>query len=81
MQVNSMLLQNEKTFISNQFAKVSPFTNQSEEFNKLNKVIPSALKKKDIQNMIPDKVDEAVELSEKLTIEWIHAYMEEVDRI
>ena len=31
--------------------------------------------------MIPDEVDEAVELSEKLTIEWIHAYMEEVDRI
>ena len=39
------------------------------------------LKKKDIQNMIPDEVDETIELSEQLTIDWVHAYMEEINRI
>ena len=31
--------------------------------------------------MIPDELDEVIELSEKLAIDWVHAYMEEVERI
>ena len=31
--------------------------------------------------MIPDEVDETIELSEQLTIDWVHAYMEEINRI
>ena len=31
--------------------------------------------------MVPDEVDDVIELSEKLTIEWIHAFLEEINRI
>ena len=31
--------------------------------------------------MVPDEFDEVIELSEKMVIDWVHAYMEEIDRI
>ena len=39
------------------------------------------LKKSDIDNMVPDEYDEVIELSEKLTIEWVHAFLGEMERV
>ena len=39
------------------------------------------LKKKDLDNMMPDERDELMEESERLSIEWIHAFLDEVYRI
>ena len=72
---------NKQSQISNLYKKRSPFLGQKEQLKNLDKVIPSALKKKDIQKMVPDEFDEVIELSEKMVIDWVHAYMEEIDRI
>ena len=39
------------------------------------------LSKKDLANMRPDERDEATEEAERLTIEWVHAFLDEVYRI
>ena len=39
------------------------------------------LKKRDIANMKPDERDEAIEEAERLTIEWVHAFLDETYRI
>lgn len=39
------------------------------------------LKKKDVENMKPGERDEAIEEAERLTIEWVHAFLDEVYRI
>ena len=39
------------------------------------------LKKKDIINMKPDERDDLVEHSETLSVEWIHAFLDEIYRI
>ena len=39
------------------------------------------LKKKDIANMQPDERDDIVEHSETLSVEWIHAFLDEIYRI
>ena len=44
------------------------------------RIIPE-LKKKDIENMKPGERDEAIEEAERLTIEWVHAFLDEVYRI
>ena len=38
-------------------------------------------KKKDVENMQPDERDEIVGYSEQLTIEWVHAFLDEIYRI
>ena len=44
------------------------------------KLVPE-LRKKDISNMVPDERDELTEQSEALTIGWVHAFLEEINRI
>jgi hypothetical protein len=39
------------------------------------------LKKKDLANMTPDERDDCVLLSEELTVDWIHAFLDEVYRV
>ena len=39
------------------------------------------LKKRDVANMKPDERDEAIEEAERLTIEWVHAFLDETYRI
>ena len=48
--------------------------------NRVNRMVPE-LKRKDLKNMIPDERDEVIEHSELLTIDWVHAFLEEVNRI
>ena len=52
----------------------------SKEQSKLLKLVP-ALKKKDFENMRPDEQDEVVKESEQITIQWIHAFLDEIYRI
>lgn len=44
------------------------------------KFVPE-LCKKDIDNMVPDDRDEIIEESERLTINWVHAFLEEINRV
>ena len=39
------------------------------------------MKKKDFENMRPDEQDEVVKASEQITIQWIHAFLDEIYRI
>ena len=39
------------------------------------------LKKRDLANMQPDERDEVIEEAERLMIEWVHAFLDEVYRI
>jgi len=39
------------------------------------------LKKKDLANMTPDERDDSVLQSEELTVDWIHAFLDEVYRV
>ena len=39
------------------------------------------LQKRDLANMQPDERDDVIEEAERLTIEWIHAFLDEVYRI
>ena len=38
-------------------------------------------KKKDIENIVLDENDEIQIESENLTVQWVHAYLEEIERI
>ena len=48
--------------------------------DKLSDLVPK-LNKKDIINMVPDAADEVIEQSEILTVDWVHAFLEEINRI
>ena len=44
-------------------------------------LVPTDLRKRDVKNMQPPaKKDESIIKAEKLTLEWIHAYLDEVYR-
>ena len=47
---------------------------------RIENLIPE-LKKKDVQKMQPDKRDQLLENSEQVTIDWIHAFLDETYRI
>ena len=47
---------------------------------KMESLVPK-LQKRDVANMQPDERDAVIEEAERLTIEWIHAYLDEVYRI
>ena len=48
--------------------------------DKMSDFVPK-LTKKDIENMVPDLKDEITEQSEVLTVEWVHAFLEEINKI
>ena len=50
------------------------------QLRQMESLVPS-LKKKDVPNMQPDERDEVVQQSEQLTVEWIHAFLDEIYRI
>ena len=50
------------------------------EKERLENLIPS-LKKRDVRNMQPDRRDSRVAYSEQLTVEFIHAFLDEIYRI
>ena len=52
----------------------------SKERQRLITLLPD-LKKKDVENMQPDERDDVVEYSEQLTVEWVHAFLDEIYRI
>ena len=47
---------------------------------KMESLVPK-LQKRDVANMQPDERDAVIEEAERLTIEWIHAFLDEVYRI
>lgn len=47
---------------------------------KMESLVPK-LQKRDVANMQPDERDAVIEEAERLTIEWVHAYLDEVYRI
>ena len=51
-----------------------------QKMNKAAKIVPN-LKKKDLANMKPDERDEIVDLSIDMTVQWVHAFLDEVYRI
>ena len=52
----------------------------SNDMVQLQNLIPN-LKKRDAENMQPDERDDQVEYSEQLTVEWTHAFLDEMYRI
>ena len=47
---------------------------------KMESLVPK-LQKRDLANMQPDERDAVIEEAERLTIEWIHAFLDEIYRI
>ena len=50
------------------------------DVDKISDIVPK-MKKQDITNMVPDVRDEVIEQSEILAVDWVHAFLEEIDRI
>ena len=82
------LIVKSQDFAKNQNAVAEDFDNahfgNQEELNKLaerfSKLVPN-LKKKDLENMYPEDDDEIKFDSEELTVQWVHAFLEEIERI
>ena len=52
----------------------------AKQLQRIESLVPE-VKKKDLANMQPDERDDIIEESEQLTVNWIHAFLDEIYRI
>ena len=70
------------SMVSNKDRKKSLEVSQLQKLKEMEELLPQKMTKKDLENVMePDIMDDTMQLSEKLTVEWVHAFLDEIHRI